>query len=224
VCSDNGLWRVRCLSESAFVEQHHRHVVLGAINHLDGPDAEHAIVLDTGQRAGVGRSDYAPVQRRLDKTRTRLYANWDFSHQAEQVSWYDEYIHRYAPAQINWFQEVRIQDDDASDLVEARGMAIFSPSSGSHGSQGRRELLAVAPLDDGSVCLWDVNGTRARRGAIWARSKPGILFVDGSDTDNSQRSKRIDSGVTECVSVDSYQHRAFFAVQSRMFVSASCIT
>lgn len=151
-----------------------------------------------------------------ERERARIMANWDPCFPSERVSWYDEYIQRHGPVAINWMQ-CAYKDDKGrgratfEDFVEARGVALYHPDSSGPGET----ILAVSPLDDGSVCLWDVRGTRGRRGAIVGRSKPGILFVDGPGAENNRRSKRIDSGVTECVSVDSWKHRAFFAVQSR---------
>ena len=142
--------------------------------------------------------------------------NWDSSYPSERVSWFEEYIQRQGPITVNWLQLPRASDGASRiEIVEPKGVALYRPDN--PGEDDRVEtLLAVSPLDDGSVCLWDVNGTRAgRRGAIVARSRPGILFIDGPDADNRRRSKRVDSGVTECVSVDSYRHRAYFAVQSR---------
>lgn len=167
----------------------------------------------------------------------RILANWDPCFPSERVSWYDEYIQRQGPVAVNWMQcaydydydyggydyDADVGDGDgdggkskgrrrvsAADHVEARGVALYYPDG-----EEAETVLAVSPLDDGGVAMWDVAGTRGRRGAIVARSRPGILFIDGPGADNSRRSKRIDSGVTECVSVDSRQHRAFFAVQSR---------
>ncbi|KAM7194268.1 hypothetical protein V8F20_008015 [Naviculisporaceae sp. PSN 640] len=174
-----------------------------------------------------------PTLTNLERERTRIMANWDPGFPGERISWYEEYIQRHAPIAVNWFALPRPQRDYdpdqmivEGDYIEARGMALYRPDDhrddGRNGNSGRttEALIAVSPLDDGSVCLWDVNGTREdskrRRGAIIAKSRPGILFIDGPGTDNSLRSKRVDSGVTECVSVDSWHDRAFFAVQSRL--------
>lgn len=158
----------------------------------------------------LASSVYSAADSR-ERERVRIMANWDPCFPSERVSWYDEYIQRHGPVAVSWMQYAYDKERaSAADLVEARGVALYYPD----GETGET-VLAVSPLDDGSVCLWDVAGTRGRRGAIVARSRPGILFIDGPSADNSRRSKRIDSGVTECVSVDSWDHRAFFAVQSR---------
>ncbi len=145
----------------------------------------------------------------------RLKANWDPSFPSESISWYNEWIHRHAPIVVNWFQQPQLRDGSVADPIEARGLALYRPGVADHDGRADDTLLAVSPLDDGSVCLWDVRGSRGRRGAVLAKSRPGILFVDGPAADNSRRSKRIDSGVTECVSIDSQRHLAYFAVQSR---------
>lgn len=139
-------------------------------------------------------------------------ANWDPVFPGERVSWYDEYIQRHGPTCVNWLQMPRLHDRGQEATIEARGMALYSPYDG---SDGVGTMLAVSPLDDGSVCLWDVKGTCGQQGSVLAQSKPDILFIDGPGSQNARRSKRIDTGVTECVSVNNDRHRAFFAVQSR---------
>lgn len=151
-----------------------------------------------------------------ERERVRILANWDLSYPSEGVSWYDEYIQRHAPIATSWLQQPKIRDGFVTDNIEARGVSLYRPGhAGQDSGNDGRPLLAVSPLDHGGVCIWDVEGTKGRRGAILAESRPGILFIDGPEADNSRRSKRVDSGVTECVSVDDRSHRAFFAVQSR---------
>ena len=142
-------------------------------------------------------------------------ANWDPAFPGETISWYDEYIQRHGPTCVNWMQTPRLRDRGVQAINEARGVALYSPYDG---NDGLGTMLAVSPLDDGSVCLWDVKGSRGPQGSILAQSKPDILFIDGPSSQNARRSKRIDTGVTECVSVNHDGHRAFFAVQSRKCV------
>lgn len=73
------------------------------------------------------------------------------------------------------------------------------------------------PLDDGSICLWDIGANASRKGGIVARSNAGVLAVDGDPKDLKARSKMISTGVTECISVDSVLKRAYVAVQSGMW-------
>lgn len=139
-------------------------------------------------------------------------ANWDPVFPEERVSWYEEYVQRHGPAHVNWLEIPRLRDGGLQTTIEVRGMALFSPNND---NDGCGTMMAVSPLDDGSVCLWDVNGSHGKRGGIIAKSRPEILFADGPGTQNTLRSKKIDTGVTDCVSVDNNNHRAFFAIQSR---------
>ena len=226
---DNGFWRARCLQESAFLEAlDRRRRLFKPPDRTTGrqPPANtfnSALLLDGRADAADDDADddddaterYPPAAapstaEARERERVRITANWDPCFPSERVSWYGEYVQRHGPVAVNWLQNAYDSDGGrggAADRVEARGVALYYPDG--------EAVLAVSPLDDGGVCLWDVGGTRGGRGKIVARSRPGVLFIDGPGADNSRRSKRIDSGVTECVSVDSWQHRAFFAVQSR---------
>ncbi|KAK4129636.1 hypothetical protein N657DRAFT_610174 [Parathielavia appendiculata] len=215
----------------------------GAAAHL-GAHNSHAAVVNFGGGTSSETNDYIDDRPRFTTTtttatvasssvyssaetrereRVRIMANWDPCFPAERVSWYDEYIQRHGPVVINWMQHAYDSNNKAEGqapslaagpFIEARGVALYYPDGDDPAAE--TAVLAVAPLDDGSVCLWDVAGTKGKRGAIVARSRPGILFIDGPGADNRRRSKMIDSGVTECVSVDSRLHRAFFAVQSHL--------
>lgn len=168
-----------------------------------------------GQESETSNQD-DDIVRNGKQERLRIRANWDPSYLNEQVSWYDEYIHRQAPTVVNWFEPARRKDaNDRWINVEARGVALYRPGNYTIDSDASHTVLAISPLDDGGICIWDANGTRGKKGSIFAQSKPGLLFVDGPQGDNNRASKRVDSGVTECVSVDNQRHRAFFAVQSR---------
>ena len=162
----------------------------------------------TIQQGEDGSSSPHNVQRRT----VQYLANWDPVFPEEQVSWYDEYVQRNAPACVSWLQIPRLRDIGFEAFIEARGMALYSPHAG---NDGLGTMLAVSPLDDGSVCLWDVKGARGKPGSILSRSEPNTLFLDNQGGQNTRRSKRFNTGITECVSVDNYRHKAFFAVQSR---------
>ncbi|KAL2155018.1 hypothetical protein VTH82DRAFT_3694 [Thermothelomyces myriococcoides] len=240
---DNSFWRARCLEDSTFLETLDRRRRLFGLgsdqespplapqylpsNEANGnPETGPTLTLndaDGGARLRPPRPK--PMTASLvwkggetrERERVRIMANWDPCFPSERVSWYDEYVQRHGPIVINWMQYAYEEGRDPSspasvaDMVEARGVALYYPDG-----ETADAVLAVSPLDDGSVAMWDVGGTMGKRGALVARSRPGILFVDGPEADNHQPSKRIDSGVTECVSVDSRLHRAFFAVQSHL--------
>jgi hypothetical protein len=139
----------------------------------------------------------------------RIMANWDPSYFNERVHWYDEYIARNAPISTSWMQQPRNRDSAQHEYLEAKGMAVYRPPGEADAT------LVVAPLDDGSLCLWDMKGTRGRKGAIVGRSKSGLLSVDKNPkSEEGRRSKMISTGVTECISIDSAQKKAYVAVQS----------
>jgi hypothetical protein len=165
------------------------------------------------ERSGVDHSrnsipidDSRDLQARANE-KIRIMANWDPSYPGEKVSWYEEYIHRHAPLTISWLQQPRHREDPNHEALEVRGMALYHPPG------EPEQTLVVSPLDDGSVCLWDLNGSRGKKGSIVARSPSGLLSVHGND-EPSSRSRKVSTGVVECISVDSEQKKAFVAIQS----------
>lgn len=201
LCLDDELWKELCFEDSPWYQwlRHRRNLVQATT------EADDDVLMSPPDPASDVRD-----ARRWRKLQDM--ANWDPAYPGERVSWYDEYIQRNGPACINWLQSPRMREGGCEAIIEARGMAMYNPYDG---RDGLGTMLAVSPLDDGSVCLWDVKGTRGKQGSIVARSKPDILFFDGPNGQNTRRSKKIDTGVTECVSINNDGHRAFFAVQSR---------
>ncbi|RYP45763.1 hypothetical protein DL768_007939 [Monosporascus sp. mg162] len=190
ICRDGNFWRNRCLSGYVLREQVRDHP-----NRIVWSMPENSSSLSSKERG---------------REHTRLTANWDPTFPNEKVNWYDEYIQRNAPIAVSWFQLPYTRNDPTRIPIDVRGSALYQVSSTS------RDVFAVSPLDDGSVCIWDVKGNRGRQGSIIARSMSGLLFADGPATHASRRSKRIDSGVVECVSIDNQRNRAFFAVQNHL--------
>lgn len=160
-------------------------------------------------------SDAHALADARSRERKRIMANWDPSYTAENVNWYDEYIQRNARVAVNWLQQATLKDGPESMPLEVRGLALYRPDNPHQDPYKAETIFAVSALEDGSVCLWDVTGAKGKKGAIYAKSQPGILLIDGTPAGDSSSSKRIDPSVTEVVSVDSKLHLAFFAVQSR---------
>lgn len=141
------------------------------------------------------------------------FVNWDPSYESERVSWYDEYRQRVGPARVNWLQAPSISDRGLEAIIEARGAAMYAPYDGNDGLGSK---LAVSPLDDGSVCVWDINGSGDKQGGIIARSRPDVLF-GGNSGDERLRSQKIDSSISDRITIDNHNHKAYIAVQSRTY-------
>lgn len=142
----------------------------------------------------------------------KSYANWDPSYQSENINWYDEYIARHAALSTSWLEQPRGGIDGSVAKREVRGLAFKNDG----------ENNVIAPLDDGSVCVWNISlgdGLQASRGGrIIARSKPGLLLASGSASDIEKNTSSCNANVTtssmvECVSIDPTRNRAYFAVE-----------
>ncbi|OLN86814.1 hypothetical protein CCHL11_07825 [Colletotrichum chlorophyti] len=210
---DNNHWRSRTFDQSPFLKSIQRRRQLTRIvddDVIDDPlssAAKHLSEEHRGTEPPPHLHDGLTREQR-EMQRHKDMANWDPSFPTEPVFWYNEYIQRYAPITTSWLQQPKIRDGGEEDTLDVRGMALYNPNRESN------EVLVVSPLDDGSVCLWDVKGTRGRKGATVAKSGAGILYLDGPQT--MGRSRKIDTGVTECISVDSYSNKAFVAVQGHL--------
>ncbi|KAI6089759.1 F-box domain-containing protein [Hypoxylon rubiginosum] len=219
LCRDSNLWRNKCLSSSPVRERIKLYrsgsdwvdedgATFGSVFAATGQDAQ---TEDQNEAHGSLLESLSQLaSRRREREYIRIAANWDPTFPNENTNWYNEYIQRYGPIAVSWFEQPQVQHGSLKDAIDVSGAALYKPSSSGN------ELFAVSPLDDGSVCLWDVKGTRSKKGAILSKSGPGLLCTDGPGADLSRRSKMINTGMTECVSVDSRSHKAFFAVQSHL--------
>ncbi|KAH7321290.1 F-box domain-containing protein [Stachybotrys elegans] len=212
-CLDENIWKRCCFLESTWYESLKRRRRMLELETPSEPELssrdEDEVCTRRKASHATNTAPAAGTHMGLQGRPAQDMMNWDPLFPGESISWYDEYIQRQGPVCIDWFQVPRRSDRDFSSEVEVRGLGLYNPHDG---DDGTGTMMAVSPLDDGSVCLWDVNGTRGRRGAVLERSKPHLLF---KSTENC-RSKRIDGGVTESVSVDNHGNKAFIAVQSRL--------
>lgn len=219
---DNSHWRHRTFEDSPYLETFARKLQLklsidDATFDDDWLASESPTLLGHDRNSGGRGTNAKPISPHptrgdpdaIKKWRSKAIANWDPSFPLEPVLWYDEYIQRYAPATTSWLQQPRLRGGGFDDVMDVRGLALYSPPFDPD------NVLAVSPLDDGSVCLWDVKGRRGRRkGSIVGKSEAGILHIAGPGV--AGRSRKMDAGVTECISVDSQRKRAFVAVQSHL--------
>ncbi|RFU34378.1 hypothetical protein B7463_g2013, partial [Scytalidium lignicola] len=230
ICRDGRIWREQCFLTSTFLaryrERRDREEQRGdmdaqwrqydnrqsALGNATAVEAIARAMSDTNAlnprfRSQAGLEWSEPVAHLSEKVRIR--ANWDPSYLGEKVRWYDEYIARNSTISMSWLQQPRNMESPSKEYLEVSGMALYTPPG---------ELAAtivISPLDDGSVSIWDLNGSLARKGSIIARSKPGILSIDEFPSGtHTKRSEMVKAGVTECISVDSFLKRAYVAVQS----------
>ena len=216
VARDNNLWKTLCFEHSVAEVRRRRQQLY---SHMDPRLAELARAMDTlsGTPAPVygtsAPSAEMQAYRAAAQRKIALRANWDPSCLGEKTNFYQEFIQRHAPHSISWFQNAQHGHREEKLHHEATGMGILFDDAGHLADK------VVAPLEDGSVCIWDASGSHNRQGGIIGRSPIGLLSNRGPDLDQETRltqSKAImtETGAVECVSIDSRQKKGFFAVQN----------
>jgi hypothetical protein len=208
---DNNLWKTLCFSHSITERRRRR---LEAAPDVDPRVAELIIAannisnaFDTSVHNTLAPSADIQVERNKEKRRNTLRTNWDPSYPGERVNWYQDFISRHAPHQLDWFQ-------DTGDEVrrEATGAGILFDSD------GLADKL-IAPLDDGSISVWDACASSENRGRIVAKTSIGLLSSRGSELDYGTRLSQsqtimTETGAVECVSIDSTLRKGFFGVMN----------
>ncbi|ODH19927.1 hypothetical protein ACO22_06038 [Paracoccidioides brasiliensis] len=174
------------------------------------------IVRTQAQGSGTVDRSESFLENRLG--RNKWISQWDSSYSGEEIDWYSEYIARNVPISVHWLQEPDAAGNRNGDAgivkPEVKGMGLMKD----RGYGGADKI--IGPLDDGTVCLWDLNRStlseRNSRGRIIGTSAPGILTTDmmrSRATFSPTNAPIIDFiGVGECVSVDSFRQTAFIAV------------
>ena len=151
--------------------------------------------------------------------RSRAATAWDPSYEKEEVDWYSEYIARHGPTSFNWLQQpFTMGVQDKRKLArDVKGMGLFRDWSSA------RQDKVVAPLDDGSVCIWDLHhshavGPQSTKGRVLGISEPGILTADLSQKrKNSTSDPALEfMNLGEFVSVDSVNRRVYMAVANAL--------
>lgn len=140
--------------------------------------------------------------------RSRAAAAWDPSYEREDIDWYSEYVDRHGPVSFNWLQQPSTKGDGdvRKQAKEVKGIGLLRDWS------SRGEDRVMGPLEDGSVCVWDLNhsysaGSQSTKGRILGVSAPGILTASASEEATPEF-----LNLGECVSVDSVRQRAYLAV------------
>lgn len=215
---DNNLWKRLCFEYSVAERRRRRQEI--AVD-IDPRLAELVRAADSiaGTFSTTVYNPSAPsaelqAHRNETKKKAALLANWDPTYPGEKVNFYQDFIQRHAPQSISWFQSARHGHEDDNLHHEATGAGILFDGS------GMADKL-VAPLEDGSISIWDASGSHERHGGIIARTAIGLLPNRGSDLDYDTRLRQsqavmTETGAVECVSIDSRQKKAFFAVQNML--------
>lgn len=140
--------------------------------------------------------------------RSKAAIAWDPSYEKEEIDWYSEYRDRHGPISFGWLQQpsTKRPGDNKKETSEVKGIGLLRDWS----SAGQDKV--VAPLEDGGVCIWDLNhsysvASQSTKGRVLGVSAPGILTAS---TSGKSTPEFLNLG--ECVSVDSVCRRAYMAV------------
>lgn len=179
---------------------YHLDMLRDAISSLHGADSTPGSSLNADNAHHVNR-----------RQRCRALANWEPGFPGERMEYYEEYIQRHADVNINWIDLPNESGKDRREMREATGVGLLS--DGGSGSQHM-----ISPLDDGTICIWDVtarstmdNGGSAR---LVGQSVSGLLT--GRATPDRSHTIMTETGAVECVSINSLLKRGYFAVQNTL--------
>lgn len=206
---DNTVWKEECFTHSRSEAKRRRQ------HQLDIQDARLA-ELRYALDALPGSENIPGVRVETDREserdrgqQHRASVNWDPAYPGERLCFYEEYISRHAPVQIGWLD---VPSANKEHTREATGVGILNTSTSNH---------VVAPLDDGSICIYDISARSTSdriggNGRLLAQSRPGLLSGQpSSDTDKSH-TIMTETGAVECVSIDSSSQTGYFAVGSQL--------
>lgn len=223
---DNTRWRLHCYEESWAASEAARQNrstseslnarstaplgSLGQASLLSLIQPQHSL-WNRGSSDQTGQNE---LQNPSFAERARAAAAWDPSYEGEDVDWYSEYIARHGPMSFSWLQQPFTKKNPGGRKIyrEVKGMGLLRDWSSA------RQNKVVAPLDDGSVCIWDLNhshsiDSQATKGSVLGVSAPGILMADLSKRrDPASRSALEFINLGQSVSVDSIRQRAYMAV------------
>ncbi|KAL8695103.1 MAG: hypothetical protein Q9218_000381 [Villophora microphyllina] len=212
ITRDDEFWRQLCFEDShSAAVQRRRDLQFIAPSLYRQP----ARVFELQRRAralsahsGLGLTDSEVSDN--NKGHRAAIANWDPSFPNERVDWYDEYVARHAPISMSWLQQPAARSSGGP--AEIKGLGIIERHEG--------DSIVVAPLDDGSISIWDVGRQDEpwadSRGRVTARSNPGLLSASLGDA-NRFRLTASSAGIVESVSVDRIRNKTYFAKDNDLF-------
>lgn len=182
--------------------------IRNAISALPGADLT---AWDVSQLRGTAqaRASSDPNAEARDQ-RNRALANWEPGYPGERIDYYEEYIQRHAPVNVGWLDVPNGETSEREVLREVTGVGVLRSSS----SDAVEHV--VAPLDDGSLSIWDLSArsrtTAGGGGRLLDQTLPGFFTGLGSEETTKSHGIMTETGAVECVSVDSGSKKGFFAV------------
>ena len=123
--------------------------------------------------------------------------NWDPAAPGERIDWSSEYVARHAPISLDWLPQPHYKDLSLERRLEVQGLALLD------------ETTALGPIEDGSICFWDIESNDKEYTKILNRSQAGLLLREGRKGPPSL-------DIVECVSVDRLRNKAYFAINSSL--------
>ncbi|KAM0719982.1 hypothetical protein Q7P37_004117 [Cladosporium fusiforme] len=203
---DNNLWKLQCFEDSRAEALRRRQRLLD-VHNSPLEELRNAISsLHGGDQIASSAANPTEADR---KQRVRALANWEPGYPGESINYYEEYIQRHADVNIDWIELPNQKGTDQREIREATGVGVLSE----HGSQ-----KLISPVDDGSVCIWDVHarstGSPGGNGSLIGQSRPGLL-TNGATSELSH-ALMTETGAVECVSIDGHTQRGHFAVQNTL--------
>jgi hypothetical protein len=140
--------------------------------------------------------------------------NWEPGYANERLDYYEEFVHRHAPISLGWLKVPKSDVSDREVQPEATGIGTLLDS------QTNRPSQVVAPLDDGSICIWDISAhscfESGGSGRLLNQSKRGLLTGRAGDALSENRIIMTETGAVESVAIDSLAHKGYFAVQNQL--------
>lgn len=208
LATDFELWKSRCFEDSrAEAARRRRRQRELQDSRLD------ELVIAISSLPGA-TSDSQPSSTTTDHNtdqiqRSRALANWEPGYPGERIDYYQEYIHRHADVNVDWINLPNAGGGDKREVREATGMGILSQT-------GASSQHLVSPLDDGSVCIWDVTArsTISNGGGAALVGQSGAGLLTGNAPSDRSQAIMTETGAVECVSVDDKNSRGYFAVHN----------
>ena len=137
--------------------------------------------------------------------------SWDPLYPGEKVCWRSDYIARHARLNLDWLHLRTTTSGHATEALEAKGLGILDQSR------------VIAPLEDGSLRIWNIDPESNCYGKSVDSSCSGLLSHDkpriqawGLPASKHAASRFLPESIVEGVSVDKHRNKAYVALASSL--------